>query len=1250
FQNTVDVKRKELTKNKQLVTSSTLVWQSFTGDQKQLEYAVTAATYVTEHENYPLYHQSQTVCIVSMHMDVRTHYAFDVLLNKGHGGKLTWKPWNKFSGGIPSGAVSATSAGHVDDYYIARRKTHADKEKPEHHHHHLSRDFSVGRFAPKLSLGKIIVNEDRVENEYEDGQILVEAEPIRYELRDIKTDKWRTQSFRNVTLLGKTTLTNDDKETNLVETVMSYKFDKVHYWGTLEGVARGLPTTVYETGKSPAAINWGLKENVVIIETKAVNVVIPPGTAVNVTLSGNYTKIEAPYKATLIAFYEDTNDSASRRIESIVQTADMLELKFEFSPVYWQHNFTRENSVTEDKVLVSGIGGSTKDKSVSAGERIQQHWSVIAITMRIKERTNWTNEKSLDDGVSHGTFVAGVVGSSKECLGFAPDAELHIYRVFTNNQVSYTSWFLDAFNYAILRKIHVLNLSIGGPDFLDHPFVDKVLELTANKVIMISAIGNDGPLYGTLNNPGDQSDVIGVGGMNFEETIAKFSSRGMTTWELPNGYGRLKPDIVTYGSQVIGSNVKGGCRSLSGTSVASPVVAGAVTLIASGVIDKIDLINPSSMKQALIEGATRLNDNNMFEQGHGKLNILKSMKILSEYVPKVTLSPSYLDFTEDYMWPYNTQSLFYSSTPAIVNITILNGMGVIGKLINAPTWHPYTTQHGNLLNVSISYAEVLWPWSGWMGIHISVNENGQSFEGLAQGHITLTVQSPAGPNETEPRNSTVSFPMRVKIIPRPPRHKRILWDQYHSLRYPPGYLPRDNLKIKSDPLDWRADHIHTNFKDMYTHLRNAGYYVEVLGNPFTCFNASLYGTLLIVDPEDEFFPEEIAKIKDDILEHELSVIVFADWYNTSVMRKIKFYDENTRQWWMPDTGGSNIPALNELLREFGIALGETVLEGYFDMGSHGMYYASGTSLIRFPQINGAIIIDRNLHDQGLEVNFSDDIEENRLLTFSITKLLQNAEPSKTKELHPIFGMLQTNKSLIHNHKINFAEANVDVNNDKLSDAYKDLESNHIEKNPIINKRILLNQNSHLDPGEMNENALKSDITDENVAAEEDASVVRKTQFVSGDESKRLNNSEQNDLTDGMLFSAVAAKKKEQLNNRWRKREGRIAVYGDSNCLDSTHLEKPCFWLLDAMLEYTMNSHIPGLLSNLNKVSKINFNQAIVNTDDQITLPVKSWRGNQKPIDSFYMDDDVLPKDDQVSFLTIAYFVRRIKPLTQRPHR
>ena len=52
----------------------------------------------------------------------------------------------------------------------------------------------------------------------------------------------------------------------------------------------------------------------------------------------------------------------------------------------------------------------------------------------MRERTNWTNEKTLDDGLGHGTFVAGVVASSTECLGFAPDAEVHVFRVFTNNQ------------------------------------------------------------------------------------------------------------------------------------------------------------------------------------------------------------------------------------------------------------------------------------------------------------------------------------------------------------------------------------------------------------------------------------------------------------------------------------------------------------------------------------------------------------------------------------------------------------------------------------------------------------------------------------------------------------------------------------------------------------------------------------------------------------------------------------------------
>ena len=39
-------------------------------------------------------------------------------------------------------------------------------------------------------------------------------------------------------------------------------------------------------------------------------------------------------------------------------------------------------------------------------------------------------------GLGHGTFVAGVIASNTECLGFAPDADLYVFRVFTNSQVT----------------------------------------------------------------------------------------------------------------------------------------------------------------------------------------------------------------------------------------------------------------------------------------------------------------------------------------------------------------------------------------------------------------------------------------------------------------------------------------------------------------------------------------------------------------------------------------------------------------------------------------------------------------------------------------------------------------------------------------------------------------------------------------------------------------------------------------------
>ena len=571
---------------------------------------------------------------------------------------------------------------------------------------------------------------------------------------------------------------------------------------------------------------------------------------------------------------------------------------------------------------------------------------------KIVERSNWTHENKLLDQLGHGTFVAGVVASQDaQCPGFAPDAEVYTFKVFTNDQVSYTSWFLDAFNYAIASGVHVINLSIGGPDYLDFPFVEKIDEITANGIIMISAIGNDGPLWGTLNNPADQLDVVGVGGVDYDGKIAPFSSRGMTTHELPNGYGRIKPDVVAYGKDVMGSKIRGGCRSLSGTSVASPVVAGAVTLLASTIEDerrRWSILNPASMKQALVEGATRLDGAGMHEQGAGLINLENSRKILETYRPRASLIPADVDLTAaacPYAWPHCAQPLYHGAMPFMFNATVANGMGVVGWLEAAPEWIPDdaaeegTTRSsssgdasrskigGAHLDVRFAHSEVLWPWSGYLALYVRVRESAKALQGVASGTVRFAVCSPPGEGEEEIRRSVVEARFAFQIAPTPPRSRRLLWSQYHSVRYPPGYVPRDNLDAKNDILDWHGDHPHTNFHGWFDHLRASGYFVEILGSPLTCFDATDYGALLLVDSEEEFTAEETAKLVADVETRGLSVAVVGEWYNVAQMQSMRFFDDNTHSTWTPVTGGANVPALNELLKPWGLAFGDCILSG-----------------------------------------------------------------------------------------------------------------------------------------------------------------------------------------------------------------------------------------------------------------------------------------------------------------------------------
>ncbi|GAB5364099.1 hypothetical protein AAMO2058_000940000 [Amorphochlora amoebiformis] len=563
----------------------------------------------------------------------------------------------------------------------------------------------------------------------------------------------------------------------------------------------------------------------------------------------------------------------------------------------------------------------------------------------VRERTDWTDEDTLDDHIGHGTFVAGLIASThSQCAGFAPDADIYAFRVFNRKQVSFTSWFLDAFNYAMQIGIDVLNLSIGGPDFLDRPFVEKVWEMSANGIIVVSAIGNDGPRYGTLNNPADQLDVIGVGGITYDDALATFSSRGMTTWELPRGYGRVKPDIVSYGKGIRGPTTGGGCRSLSGTSVASPVVAGMVTLLAD--IAQKDNLNPAMMKQILVYSASPISTSHIFEQGMGKVDLLKAAEMAKNYIPRASAIPSQLDLTKcPYMWPYCTQPVYYSGQPLKINITVLNPLSVSGT-IKDPSLVLNTdgfAEDKPLIAVEFSYSDVLWPWSGYLAIALRATKAGRSMSGVVSGRINFDVISDHG------ERSTVSIPLRVELAPPPPREKRLLWDQFHSLRYPSGYFPRDNLAIKSDILDWNGDHIHTNFNGMYNYLREKGYFVETVGTDWTCVDSTLYGALILVDPEEAYFDEEISKLANDVYNRGLSIIVVSEWHNVPTMKKLKFLDQNTQSWWLPQTGGSNLPQLNRLLKPFHMAFSDRILDADLSIRGQSFKYESGSSIYQFPR-------------------------------------------------------------------------------------------------------------------------------------------------------------------------------------------------------------------------------------------------------------------------------------------------------------
>ncbi|EDV98473.1 GH22655 [Drosophila grimshawi] len=364
----------------QLVTSDTLVWETYDPNSaNQLQSAVEGGKYLTEDEHYPIYvcrvtidgvptsghtekRQQRHVCVAALYKH-SINANFDVLLNKGHLGKIAWKRWRKYNIGVPIGAIRI-----ADESYIARHRATvhnpptADGTQLTTSHH--GADYNLGRLDV-FGLGKIKVVENEHEKTYEDGEVLVETEPIRYELRGIKLDSLRTSLTENITELANGILENRGDTYDTMEKVMSYSFDTIQYWGSHEGVAKGLQTKVFEKNvETPTEIHWALKRGEKRHENKAVYSKLWPGTAINVTLRGNYVTLYAPYTAKLSAFYDDS-ESVSRNISAEVTKKYLKDVKMEFSPVYWIENGTMVPTTTTTSTTSTTTNPTTTSTSTN---------------------------------------------------------------------------------------------------------------------------------------------------------------------------------------------------------------------------------------------------------------------------------------------------------------------------------------------------------------------------------------------------------------------------------------------------------------------------------------------------------------------------------------------------------------------------------------------------------------------------------------------------------------------------------------------------------------------------------------------------------------------------------------------------------------------------------------------------------------------------------------------------------------------
>lgn len=176
-----------------------------------------------------------------------------------------------------------------------------------------------------------------------------------------------------------------------------------------------------------------------------------------------------------------------------------------------------------------------------------------------------------DDDNGHGTHVAGIVAAidnSIGVIGVAPGASLYGVKVLDKAGSGYVSSIINGINWSINNGIQVINMSLGTSSDVQslHDACDIAYQAG---IVVVAAAGNSGDANpdNDVNYPARYSSVIAVAATDSNNLRASWSSDG------------IEVAVAAPGVSIYSTYKGGGYSTLSGTSMASPHVAGAVALV-----------------------------------------------------------------------------------------------------------------------------------------------------------------------------------------------------------------------------------------------------------------------------------------------------------------------------------------------------------------------------------------------------------------------------------------------------------------------------------------------------------------------------------------------------------------------------------------------------------------------------------------------------------------------------------------------